>query len=227
MECLPAHLKPNHVGKSISNSSSNENLNWLGLCDYDRALEIQSQCHDEVLSGGNEVILAMEHPLVVTLGKRGSLEHVAPHLWNSVRKTDRGGQVTLHSPGQLVIYPIVSLVRHQWSVREFVCLLMKTSSQVLREIGVPTQLTSDQAGLVDLRNGGKIAFCGIRVENGVSRHGISINIKNDLELFRGIVPCGSQEMAMSRADSDVALKDVAERWAQVLNQSCAESKATF
>jgi hypothetical protein len=61
MECLPAHLKPNHVGKSISNSSSNENLNWLGLCDYDRALEIQSQCHDEVLSGGNEVILAFKY----------------------------------------------------------------------------------------------------------------------------------------------------------------------
>jgi lipoyl(octanoyl) transferase len=225
MECLPAHLQSSHLG--ISNSNAHLNLNWLGLCNYDRALEIQSQCHDEVLSGGNEVILAMEHPLVVTLGKRGSLEHVAPHLWNSVRKTDRGGQVTLHSPGQLVIYPIVSLLRHHLSVRDFVCLLMKTTSQVLQEIDVPTQLTDDQAGLVDLRNSGKIAFCGIRVENGVTRHGISININNDLELFRGIVPCGMSSMAMSRTDSVVPLKSVAERWAQIFSLSCAKAEINF
>lgn len=167
-------------------------FSWHGLVEYEQGLRLQQDLHAQVLAGGPDQIIGLEHPTVITLGVRGDqgrdLKGALDGFSGSVVQTDRGGQATLHSPGQLVIYPIVDLRRNPRGVRCFVADLLQATADLLNQAGIAAHRDDARAGVFTER--GKIAFCGLRVDRGVTRHGLSLNISNDLGLFRRIRPCG-------------------------------------
>src|SRR6478672_5005502 len=117
----------------------------LGKLDYRDAWAVQEKAHAEVLAGGEEQILLVEHPPVITFGRRAELEgrknlvaasDVLSKLGVEVVQSDRGGDVTFHGPGQLVVYPIIRLNERRLAVGSYVRLLQETIVAALRELGV-------------------------------------------------------------------------------------------
>lgn len=170
---------------------------WLGLLPFEEALCRQKQAHAATLDGGPGVILGLEHSSIITLGLRGNIDQdIKKSSPLPIVSTDRGGQATLHSPGQLVIYPILPFQREGIGPREYVALLLQRTAETLQKMGVAAFPREDQAGVYT--KNGKIAFCGLRLDQGISRHGLSINVHNELDLFEFIRPCGnSQEKIVS------------------------------
>lgn len=168
---------------------------WLGRMAFAPALELQLQTREELVAGqGQPTLFLVEHPPVLTIGRRGSREDI---LWSDaqlaqagveVADTPRGGQVTLHAPGQLVAYPVVSVGRH---IRRHLHDLAETTIAFLAELGVP-------GGEFRMEHPGvwvgevKIASIGIHISRGVSVQGLSVNLDVDPRLFGALVSCGLQ-----------------------------------
>lgn len=174
-------------------SSNNIESRYLGLIEFDKALELQYQYHAKVSTDKKTYILGLEHPLVMTLGLRAHKADVNSFCskpWTApVFKISRGGLATIHNPGQLVIYPIVDLKHHGLSVKNFVQVLFEATQKTLRELGVESTFDlCDQPGVYTAR--GKIAFCGLQIKNGITLHGLSINLHNDISVFGDIESCG-------------------------------------
>lgn len=174
-------------------SSNNVESHYLGLIDFDKALELQNQYHAKVAAEKKSYILGLEHPLVMTLGLRAhklDVNSFCSKPWTApVVKISRGGLATIHNPGQLVIYPIVDLKAHGLSVKQFVQVLFEATQKTLRELGVESTFDlCDQPGVYTQK--GKIAFCGLQIKNGITLHGLSINIQNDISVFKDIESCG-------------------------------------
>jgi lipoyl(octanoyl) transferase len=159
----------------------------------------------------------LEHPPVYTLGQAGRVEHLLAPGTIPVVRTDRGGQVTYHGPGQLVAYLLLDLRAAGLGVRPLVSLLEQTLVDLLDEWGIAGEARPDAPGVyVD---GRKIASLGLRVRRGCSYHGIALNVDLDLEPFARIDPCGFPGLAVTRlADLGVPLgvAAVGERFAQRL-----------
>ena len=171
----------------------------LGLMPYGEALKAQEQVHAMVVGrkiGG--ALLTVQHPHVLTLGKNASDRHLlVPSLdlhekGVELYRVERGGEITAHSPGQLVVYPIVPLSLAQdglpFSPKSYVQLLERSVIELLAECGVSAQVNSQYPG-VWIRER-KICAIGVRIKQRVSLHGLALNINNDLGLFAMIVPCG-------------------------------------
>ncbi len=142
----------------------------------------------------NHYVLGFEYDGVLPLGKRVKTKELPPHLFKKfqVEMTERGGLLTLHNCGQLVIYPIISLRQNRWGVREFIQKLHLTSEQTFQHYDIPIFWDQQNPQGLFTKNG-KIAFCGIRIVNGVSIHGMSLNIQNSLSDFDHFQPCGACE----------------------------------
>jgi lipoyl(octanoyl) transferase len=134
-------------------------------------------------------IWLVEHPPVFTLGLAGKPEHLLNPRTITVIKTERGGQVTYHGPGQLVAYTLLDLRRLNLTVRALVCLLERSAIQYFDNLGISTQTKPNAPG-VYLKSGAKIAALGLKVSQGCCYHGIALNIDMDLEPFTRINPCG-------------------------------------
>lgn len=167
----------------------------LGLMEYRACWALQEQVHTEVLNGGPATLLLVEHPPVITLGRRaGQMPHVlaSPDLLKAngvdLVESDRGGDVTYHAPGQLVAYPILRLTDFGLSVSGYVHLLEDTVVQILAAMGVRSQRDADAVGV--WTGGRKVCAIGVRVKRGVTLHGLAINVSTDLRGFDLIVPCG-------------------------------------
>lgn len=140
-------------------------------------------------------IWLVEHPPVFTLGLAGRREHLLAPGEIPVVGTDRGGQVTYHGPGQVVLYPLLQLRRHGLGVRRLVTLLEETVVDLLAEHGVAAAARPDAPGVyVD---GAKVAALGLRIRHGCSYHGLALNVAMDLEPFGRINPCGHPGMAVT------------------------------
>ncbi len=147
-------------------------------------------------------IWLVEHPPVYTLGQAGKPEHILASGGIEVVKSDRGGQVTYHGPGQVVAYCLVDLRRLKIFVKEYVALLEGVAIQVLAELGVADACLKPgapgvyvpMAAQAESRLPGdglaKIAALGIKVRNGCAYHGLALNVDMDLAPFLGINPCG-------------------------------------
>ena len=170
---------------------------WLGRQDYADIDQKQKLRAPGLRSTKDIEIWGLEFNPVITLGKRGS-EHQDLVSMGSipVLHVDRGGQATLHSPGQLVIFPMMDLRAHEMGVKRFIETLLVTTQKTLKDYGISSRIDLEQAGIYTAQ--GKIAFVGLRIDQGVSRHGISINVSNDLELFKNIVPCGQPKGLIDR-----------------------------
>ncbi len=187
----------------------------LGRLAYRDAWAMQEKSHAEVLAGGPEVLFLVEHPPVITLGRRpesrkyllASDEELA-RAGVELVQSDRGGDITFHGPGQLVAYPIVRLNDHQLSVGGYVHRLEAVLIATLehfgiagfadpKAVGVWTGDLPKQTGVREMNMDGpvprapeKIAAIGVRIRRGVSMHGIALNVATDLGFFNLIVPCG-------------------------------------
>ncbi|MBT8430261.1 MAG: lipoyl(octanoyl) transferase LipB [Gammaproteobacteria bacterium] len=130
----------------------------------------------------------VEHPPVFTQGQAGKAEHLLGTGDIPVVQTDRGGQVTYHGPGQLVIYLLISLREAGVGIRRLVTVMEQSIIDLLAQRGIQAQARTDAPGVyVD---GRKIAALGLRVRRGCTYHGLALNVSNDLEPFQRINPCG-------------------------------------
>jgi lipoyl(octanoyl) transferase len=138
----------------------------------------------------------LEHPSVFTLGINAAEEHVLDAADTQVVRTDRGGQVTWHGPGQLVVYVMLDLARKRLGVRDLVCRLEKSVISTLAGYGIEATGREGAPGVYT--GGAKIASIGLRVRHQCCYHGIAINVSNDLEAFARINPCGYDGLAVTR-----------------------------
>lgn len=199
-------------------------IEWLGPCDYEHGLELQLAATESVKQTLRARVLACEHPTVITLGKRGqSFADILTSMETLREKnikiiaTDRGGQATLHNPGQLVIYPIIPLREWGIGVREYVECLERATAHFLAEYGMDVERGAEPGLYV---SGRKLAAFGIRIDRGVSLHGLAININNDLDSFSLIRQCGqivlptnlAIEMASFGVSREWNFSDEAQKW---------------
>ena len=138
----------------------------------------------------------LEHPPVVTLGMNARTEHVLAPGGIPVVRIDRGGQVTYHGPGQLVVYPLLDLARLNLGVRALVVALERAIAATVAEWGIAAAGRRDAPGVY--ADGRKLASIGLRIRRGRSYHGIALNVAMDLEPFRRINPCGHVGLEMTQ-----------------------------
>jgi lipoyl(octanoyl) transferase len=171
----------------------------LGTLAYHDAWKLQEEHHARVVDGGEETILLVEHPPVVTLGRRASaMENLLASSDQLQQRgvelvqTDRGGDITFHGPGQIVAYPIIRLLDHKLSVGGYVHGLEKAVIGTLAEFGIGACADPAAVGVWTSHNGrpGKVCAIGVRVKRGVTLHGLALNVTTDLSYFNLIVPCG-------------------------------------
>jgi lipoyl(octanoyl) transferase len=162
-------------------------------------------------------IIGLEHPAVVTLGYRAS---ASDEIYDSCKlplvRIGRGGLATVHAEGQLVIYPVLNLRELGLGVRDYVMLLLETIKELLARYQVDSFVDEKAVGLYTEK--GKIAFCGIQIKNGVTQHGLSLNVNNDLKLFSEIRSCGvshSQFDSLFESNVKVSLKDLYSEWIEI------------
>jgi lipoyl(octanoyl) transferase len=194
---------------------------WLGRRPYESVVLLQERLFAERLAGGGEdTVLLLEHAPVVTQGRGAKAEHVlAPRELLAARgielyASNRGGDVTLHAPGQLVAYPIVDLNPDRRDVRRYVRALSETMRRLVAELGVATGSHPEHVGLwADRQRPGqfttseeaaepvKVGAIGVRISRWVTMHGFALNLVNDLSLYELIVPCGIRELGVASVAS--------------------------
>ncbi|QKX17530.1 lipoyl(octanoyl) transferase LipB [Microbulbifer sp. YPW1] len=171
----------------------------LGRRDYETVWRAMAHYTDNRGNDAGDQIWCVEHPPVFTQGQAGKAEHLLNTGDIPVVQVDRGGQVTYHGPGQLVVYPLLDLRRSKIGVRDLVTALEEATVAMLAEFGIPAAPRPDAPGVYlteGPRAGNKIASIGLRVRRGCSFHGIAINIDMDLGPFLRINPCGYAGMQM-------------------------------
>ncbi|HKY90923.1 MAG TPA: lipoyl(octanoyl) transferase LipB [Nevskiaceae bacterium] len=146
----------------------------------------------------------VEHPPVFTQGQAGKPEHVLAPGAIPVVPTNRGGQVTYHGPGQLVVYPLLDLARRGFGIRDLVTLLERAMVDTVARYGIAAFPRPEAPGVyVEVRDGArpevrKLGSIGLRVSRGCSYHGIALNVAMDLEPFSRINPCGYAGLRMTQ-----------------------------
>jgi lipoyl(octanoyl) transferase len=166
----------------------------------------------------------VEHPPVFTLGQAGRREHLLADIGIPVVAVDRGGQVTYHGPGQVVVYALLDLRRRGYGVKTLVSRLEQAVIDLLAELGLRGARRDGAPGVyVDAA---KIAALGLRIKNGCSYHGLSLNVAMDLAPFAAINPCGHAGLAVTQTrDLGVALgpAEVGERLLEHLEKNVTRS----
>jgi lipoyl(octanoyl) transferase len=160
----------------------------LGLQPYTKTWQAMRDYTDRRDAASPDYLWLLEHPPIFTLGQAGKPEHLLDPGHIPVVKTDRGGQVTYHGPGQLVAYLLLDLRRAGLGVRGLVSLLEQSVIDLLAAKGINAAARRDAPGVYVA--GAKIAAVGLRVRHGCSFHGLSLNVAMDLSPFDRINPCG-------------------------------------
>lgn len=160
-----------------------------GAVDYGSALAWQAERADQVAQGTMpEIVALLEHPPVYTQGRRGGREHVLAPLEAPIVDTDRGGDVTFHGPGQLVVWPILRVRERGIGIARYVRGLEQVAIDTAAQFDVRANRVRGRPGVwIDNR---KLASIGVRVQSGVSRHGLALNCDIDLNWFDSIRACG-------------------------------------
>ena len=193
-------------------------IRWLGRVEYGDALALQRRLH---ACSGDDHLLLLEHPHVVTLGRRGRREHLlvdVEALGGSVVETDRGGEVTYHGPGQLVGYPILAVPGRRGGgmadTAAYVAGIEQLLIDVLAELGLTAGRLARHTGVWIDPDGvrpRKIAAIGVRLSRSRSMHGFALNVDPDLGWFNRIVPCGVTGLGVTSLASEgvaVSMREV-------------------
>jgi lipoyl(octanoyl) transferase len=177
----------------------------LGLQPYQQVWRDMQQFTDQRTDSTPDELWLLQHSPVFTLGKNGRPEHILNAADIPVIKSDRGGQVTYHGPGQIVVYTLLDLKRMNIGVRELVTRIENSVISLLEGYGISAAARKDAPGVyVD---GRKIAALGLRVRKGCSFHGLALNVDMDLAPFARINPCGYEGLEVTQL---AALADVSD-----------------
>ena len=197
-------------------------VRWLGRVPFGEAHAVQRALHQR--SGGDHLLL-LEHPPTYTLGVGGKLEHVLvppPEVGAELVRTDRGGDVTYHGPGQLVGYPVLSVPVAPGATTRYVHAVEQVVIDSLADLGLTGATRS--GGYPGVWVGGrKICAVGVRLSRGRSMHGFALNVNTDLSMFSHIVPCGIPDRgvtSLAAEGNEASMKDAvdavagraAQRW---------------
>ncbi len=181
----------------------------LGEVDYDETWQKMRDFTDNRQKDTPDELWFLQHPAVYTLGKNGKPEHVLNSAEIPVINSDRGGQVTYHGPGQIVVYTLLDLNRLNIGVRALVTGLEQVIIELLNDYGITANARRDAPGVYV--NDAKIAALGLRVRKGCSFHGLALNVAMDLEPFSRINPCGYEGLEVTQIKnfiSDIELESV-------------------
>jgi lipoyl(octanoyl) transferase len=166
------------------------NVHYLGRKEYREVWQAMRRFTDERSEYSPDEIWIVEHDPVYTLGLNGKREHLFNTADIPVVECDRGGQVTYHGPGQVVVYFLLDLRRRNLGIKHLVHLLEQAVIDLLQQYNLTSERKDKAPGVYV--NGEKIAALGLRVRKGCSYHGLSLNVNMDLEPFNRINPCGYQ-----------------------------------
>ena len=170
-------------------------IKHLGVVEYDATWRAMQAFTAQRNSDTNDEIWLLQHPPVYTQGLAGKPEHLLTTSSIPVIKTDRGGQITYHGPGQIVTYVLVDLKRKGIGVKELVGRIEQSIIDVLSAYGIDAERKVGAPGVYV--KGAKIAALGLRVKSGCSYHGLALNVAMDLTPFRAINPCGYAGMEVT------------------------------
>lgn len=212
---------------------------FLGLYDFQKSIQLQAELRKLAETSKCNFVIGLEHPAVLSLGYRAKIEneikvHKIGANSNSLNElpvvqTSRGGLATIHSEGQLVIYPIINLRKLNLGVRDYVSILLVTTQELLKSLDIDSFTDSKDIGLYT--RFGKIGFCGVQIKNGITQHGLSLNVRNDLTLFQEIRSCGVENSkidSLSQYQITHTLSELYELWLKIFkinmmvkNKSCS------
>jgi lipoate-protein ligase B len=200
-----------------------------GLVSYREALAWQRAVAQARITGQleHDVLLLLEHPAVVTLGRTARAAHVLRPEGVEVFEVERGGDVTFHGPGQLVGYPIIDLSGHRRDLHWYLRALEQTLIAALGELGVPGERNPGYTGV--WARGHKIASIGVHVRQWVTWHGFALNVTTDLADFERIVPCGIPGVVMTSLEREREARGGATRglWDDAVRAVVGGFEATF
>jgi lipoyl(octanoyl) transferase len=194
------------VSRPAQNLSPSITVRQLGLQDYEPLWRAMQRFTDTRTAASVDEIWFTEHPPVFTLGLNASRDHLLETGDIPVVQIDRGGQVTYHGPGMLMIYPLIDLKRLGLGVRDLVTALEQGVVDLAAEYGIDARARPEAPGVYVADT--KFASVGLRIRRGASYHGMALNVKVDLEPFLRINPCGyagleMTDLAMLGGDSDL------------------------
>jgi lipoyl(octanoyl) transferase len=168
----------------------------LGLVEYLPTWQAMKKFTEERTPDTRDEIWLVQHPPVFTQGLAGLPEHLLQNTDIPVVKTDRGGQITYHGPGQIVAYLLLDLRRWKLTVRELVSLMEQAVIDLLAEYGITAEARADAPGVYV--KGAKIASLGLRIKRGCCYHGLALNVDMNLAPFSLINPCGYQGLRVTQ-----------------------------
>ena len=189
----------------------------LGRVPYAEALELQRHIARDRITGAvaQDVLLLVEHPPVVTLGRASKQKHLisSPAFLESkgveLFEVERGGDVTFHGPGQLVGYPIIDLKRHRQDLHWYLRKIEEALINTLADYDIPAERNPTFTGV--WTRGKKIASIGVHARDWVTWHGFALNVTTDLSYFDLIVPCGIDGVVMTSIARELGIEDVSEQ----------------
>ena len=181
----------------VSDISRHIDWSYLDLVEYEEALQLQENIREQRWQGrGGDVLILLQHPRVYTIGIRPALDNLLASREElkekgiRVIRTNRGGDITFHGPGQLVAYPILSLSRFRLDIPTYVRFLEEVVIDLLKDYRLKGERVPNYPGV--WVEGKKIAAVGINIKKNIAIHGFALNVNTDLGYFSNIHPCGIQ-----------------------------------
>ena len=187
-------------------------IRQLGLTDYQSAWRDMQVFTDSRHANTPDEIWFLQHPPVFTLGRNGKQEYLHNTGDIPVINVDRGGQVTYHGPGQLIVYPLLNIKRRQLGVQSLVRILEQSVIDLLSDYSLDAQRREKAPGVYV--NNRKLAALGLRIRKGCSFHGLSLNVDMDLSPFSMIDPCGYSGLEVTQLKDlgiDASMETVSSR----------------
>ncbi len=195
-------------------------IKQLGKQDYEKVWQAMQDFTFTREKQTLDELWVVEHPPVFTLGRNGKESHILNKSDIPIIKVDRGGQVTYHGPGQLVVYFLLDLHRRKLGIRQLVTLIENCLIALLSQYNI--EAYSDKKAPGVYVNKQKIAALGLRVSKGCTTHGLSLNIDMDLSPFKDINPCGYENLEVTQCKNlgiDDSLQDLANRLISLIEKS--------
>lgn len=196
MSCLEQEAVTASEGTGAPAGAPAPILRSLGVAEYEPTWRAMQRFTEERGPATPDEIWFLEHPPVFTLGMNASREHLLAPGDIPVVQIDRGGQVTYHGPGQLIVYPLIDLRRAGLGVRNLVTALERSVIDLVADLGAEAESRRDAPGVYV--GGRKLASVGLRIRRGSSYHGMAVNVSMDLTPFTRINPCGYRGLVMTQ-----------------------------
>lgn len=200
-------------------------IRYLGLQDYQATWLQMSDFTSSRTPLTVDELWLVEHPPVFTQGRAGKAEHLLQQTDIPIVKSDRGGQVTYHGPGQLIVYLLIDIRRKDFNVRKLVSIIEQSIITLLADYHVIAFAKADAPGVYV--NNKKIASLGLKIRKGCSFHGLALNIDMDLSPFLQINPCGYAGLEMTQCKNEgitLTLNELAPLLIDKLNKQLHYSK---